>query len=79
VACPLALAGEVAWLMTYKGMTLGEAVKAVVRAPIAEDKRWEIFREFVAAVVDQVEPCLKDNEERAAAAVILGEAREDED
>lgn len=76
-SCPLATAEKVMWLMQFKGMTMGEAVKATLRGPYG----YAEAKETLAAHAREKEPYpyLKENEERAAAAVILGEARDEED
>jgi len=77
LACPLATAEQVNYLINLKGLPMGEAVKATLRAPVSEVERWEIMR----GVAEGGEPYpeLKPNEERAAAAVTLGEAKYEED
>ncbi len=68
--CPLSLAEQAMFLMNYKGMTLGEAVKATVRRPLPPGAGQEICAGLYQAKKDY--PELKDNEERAAASVING-------
>lgn len=77
-ACPLATAEKAMWLMRHKGMTMGDAVKSTLRESIAHDEAKEILAEASAAEKEPY-PYLKPEEERAAAAVILGEARDEED
>jgi hypothetical protein len=60
--CPVAILEQACFLMNFKGMTLGEAVKAAVRAPIPEDGRWEIIK----GLVEKADyPEVKENEEKA--------------
>lgn len=74
-ACPLATAEQAMYLMNLKGLPMGEAVKATLRGPVNDLERWEILRDVAIGG----EPYIKPNEERAAAAVILGEARDEDD
>lgn len=77
VACPLACAEQAMYLMNLKNMPMGEAVKATLRGPISGEEAHEILNAYARA--REPYPELKDNEERAAAAVTLGEARYEEE
>ena len=76
-ACPLACAEQAMYLMNLKNMPMGEAVKATLRGPISGEEAHEILNAY--ARTREPYPELKPNEERAAAAVTLGEARDEED
>jgi len=46
LSCPLATAEQAQWLMRYKGMTMGEAVKATVRLPVSREEGQEIIKTY---------------------------------
>jgi hypothetical protein len=52
ISCPLWFAREVQFLVNEKGMTIGEAHRACMRADVPDIKAKEIIKEAVVAVIN---------------------------